>query len=399
MPHPTLVTAGCAQTWKRQLAWAGVAALAIAIGLLAGQASAVGPYPALGSCSVFPQPPAALSPRAPSLPTEAAWNQDISKAPRDPRSAAYIAYIDSHGGDHLHPDFGSPRPYGFLYSVVGAGQRKLPIHYTAYGDESDPGPFPVPPKAPVEGGNGSDGDRHVLVVDRSACKLYELYRAFYIAKGLRRSPRVRLASAGPSGGRTQGGRIATLFGRLRTPPREVCPAPPDVRGGCAAGPQPHPHWNADSGTEWDLRSAARRPEGWTSADAAGLPIFPGLVRYDEVAAGHLDHAIRVTFESTRDAWVHPASHCAGDTSDPAAPPMGLRLRLKAAYGLGGFSGPAKTIALAMKRYGLIVADNGSNWFFSGSSDRRWNDSNLDQLKRIPGSAFEVVKSAASVHSC
>ena len=322
----------------------GVLGAVIALSIAASPATAVGPYPALGSCSVFPQPPASLSRRAPSLPTEAAWNQDVSKAPRDPRSAAYIAYIDSHGGDRLHPDFGSPRPYGFPYSVVDAGQRKLPIHYTAYGDESDPGPFPVPAKAPVEGGNGSDGDRHVLVVDRSACKLYELYRAFYVAK-------------------------------------------------------PRPHWNADSGTEWDLRSAARRPEGWTSADAAGLPIFPGLVRYDEVAAGHLDHAIRVTFESTRNAWIHPASHCAGDTADPAAPPMGLRLRLKSGYGLGGFSGPAKTIALAMKHYGLIVTDNGSNWFFSGSSDRRWDDGNLDQLKRIPGSAFEVVKSAASVHSC
>ena len=316
----------------------------VATVIAASSACAVGPYPALGSCSVFPQPPASLSPRAPSLPSEAAWNQDVSKAPRDPRSAAYIAYIDSHGGDRLHPDFGSPRPYGFPYSVVAAGQPNLPVHYTAYGDESDPGPFPLPAKAPVEGGNGSDGDRHVLVVDRSACKLYELYGAFFVAK-------------------------------------------------------PRPHWNADSGTEWDLRSAARRPEGWTSADAAGLPIFPGLVRYDEVAAGHLDHAIRVTFDSTRNAWVHPASHCAGDTANPSAPPMGLRLRLKAGYGLGGFSGPALTIALAMKRYGLIVADNGSNWFFSGSSDRRWDDDNLNQLKRIPGSAFEVVKSAASVHSC
>lgn len=322
----------------------GAFAAVLAGVVLSGSAGAVGPYPALSPCSVFPDPPASLSSRAPSLATEAAWNQDVSKAPRDPRSAAYIAYIDSHGGDHLHPDFGSPRAYGFPYSVVGAGQRKLPVHYTAYGDESDPGPFPVPARAPIEGGNGSDGDRHVLVVDRSACKLYELYRAFYVAR-------------------------------------------------------PHPHWNADSGTEWDLRSAARRPEGWTSADAAGLPIFPGLVRYDEVASGHLDHAIRVTFDSTRDAWVHPASHCAGDTSDPSAPPMGLRLRLKASYGLGNFSGPAKTIAEAMKRYGLIVADNGSNWFFSGSSDRRWDDGNLDQLKRIPGSAFEVVKSAATVHPC
>ena len=321
-----------------------VALSAFAAWTLTSPASAVGPYPGLGPCQVFPDPPASLSPRAPSLPTEAAWNQDISKAPRDPRSNAYIAYINAQGGDQLHPDFGSPRAYGIPYSVVGVGQRKLPINYTAYGEESDPGPFPVPSRAPVEGGNRSDGDRHVLVVDRAACKLYELYRAFYVAG-------------------------------------------------------PRPHWNADSGTEWDLRSAARRPDGWTSADAAGLPIFPGLVRYDEVAAGRLDHAIRVTFESTRDAWVHPASHCAGDTSNPSAPPMGLRLRLKADYGLGRFSGAAKVIAVAMKRYGLIVADNGSNWFFSGTSDRRWDDEDLNQLKRIPGSAFEVVKSAAAIRPC
>ncbi len=361
---------------KVRRAWTGVA-LALALMILAcaitSSTGAVGPYPALSPCSVFPRPPASLSPRAPSLPTEAAWNQDVSKAPRDPRSAAYIAYIDSHGGDRLHPDFGSPRAYGFPYSVVGIGQRQLSVHYTAYGDESDPGPFPIPAKAPVEGGSRSDGDRHVLVVDRSACKLYELYRAFYVSKSPPYNPRVRLASAGPSGGRTQGGR--------------------------RAGSQPRPHWNADSGTEWDLRSAARRPDGWTSADAAGLPVFPGLVRYDEVATGHLDHAIRVTFDSTRDAWVHPASHCAGDTSNPSAPPMGLRLRLKASYGLGSFSGPARTIAEAMKRFGLIVADNGSNWFFSGSSDRRWDDESLNQLKRIPGSAFEAVKSVAGVRSC
>jgi hypothetical protein len=316
----------------------------ITVTIVATSATAVGPYTTLSPCSVFPDPPASLSPRAPSLPTEAAWNQDISKAPRDRRSNAYIAYIDSHGADHLHPDFGSPRAYGFPYSVVDAGQRRLPIHYTAYGDESDPGPFPVPARAPVEGGNRSDGDRHVLVVDRAACKLYELYRAFYV-------------------------------------------------------PKPRPHWNADAGTEWDLRSAARRADGWTSADAAGLPIFPGIVRYDEVAGGHLDHAIRVTFESTRNAWVHPASHCAGDTSNPSAPPLGLRLRLKAGYGLGRFSGGAKVIAEAMKRYGLIVADNGSNWFFSGSSDRRWNDEDLNQLKAIPARAFEVVKSAATIRPC
>jgi hypothetical protein len=318
-------------------------ALATAVALTAG-ARAVGPYPSLGSCAVFPSPPASLSPTAPSAADESAWNQDIAKAPVDPHSAAYIAYIDSHGGDHLHPDFGSPRAYGFPYAVVGAGRPKLRIHYTAYGSESDKGPFPIPKGAPVEGGQGSDGDRHVLVVDRSSCTLYELYRAFFSAKG-------------------------------------------------------GAHWNADSGIKWDLASNALRPDGWTSADAAGLPIFPGLLRYDEAAAGTIDHAIRVTFDSTRNAWVHPASHCAGDTSSAAAPPMGLRLRLKAGYGLGGFSGPALAIATAFKRYGMIVADNGSNWYFSGSSDRRWDDENLDQLKRIPGSAFQVVRSAARIHAC
>ncbi|HVY77062.1 MAG TPA: hypothetical protein VG898_00980 [Solirubrobacterales bacterium] len=316
----------------------------MAIGAFAATpAPALGPYPDLGDCPVFPDPPVGLPANAPSLPNEAAWNQDVSRAPLASGSAATIAYIDSHGGGRLHPDFGSPRAYGFPYSVVGAGRPKLPIHYTAYGEESDPGPFPVPARAPVEGGNRSDGDRHVLVVDRASCTLYELYRAF--------------------------------------------------RG------ESRRHWNADSGAEWDLRSAGRRPDSWTSADAAGLPIFPGLVRYDEVAAGHLDHAVRVTFASTRDAWVHPASHCAGDTADPIAPAMGTRLRLKASYGLGGFNGAARAIAAALKRYGMIVADNGSNWYLSGSSDRRWDDESLDRLKRIPGSAFEVVRSAAPAHPC
>jgi hypothetical protein len=337
---------GGPQTGKRfSLSAAAVAAaVALLVALLAASAHAAGPDPTLGSCQVFPNPPAGTAANAPSLGTEAAWNQDISQAPRDPRSAAYISYINSHGGTLLHPDFGSPRAYGIPFSVVALGQRKLPINYTAYGDESDPGPFPVPGGARVEGGSRADGDRHVIAVDTGNCRLYELYRAFFVAK-------------------------------------------------------PKPHWNADSGTAWDLDSPDLRPDGWTSADAAGLPIFPGLVRYDEVAAGHLDHAIRLTLESTGDAWIHPASHCAGDSSSASAPPMGLRLRLKAGYGLGRFSGAAKTIATAMKEYGLIVADNGSNWYFSGSSDRRWDDENLDQLKRIPGSAFEVVKSASPIHRC
>ena len=313
--------------------WRGgaLAAIAVLLGALAtgaallapGPASAVGPYPDLGSCTVFPAPPASLSPRAPSLATEAAWNQNIAKAPRAANSAKVIAYIDSHGGTAIHPDFGSPR---------------------AYGSESSAGPFPVPTNAPVEGGSGSDGDRHVLVVDKSTCKLFELYRAFPKSK-------------------------------------------------------PKPHWDADAGVEWDLDSAALRPDGWTSADAAGLPIFPGLVRYDEAAAGHVDHAIRVTMESTRDAFIHPASHCAGDTDSGAAPPMGLRLRLKPGYPLGGMGTEARAIAVAMKEYGLIVADNGSNWYISGTSDRRWDDEDLDALKAIPGSAFEVVRSAAPVRPC
>jgi hypothetical protein len=196
----------------------------------------------------------------------------------------------------------------------------------------------------VEGGRGSDGDRHVLVVDRARCRLYELYRAFFRK-------------------------------------------------------QPRRHWNADSGVIWNLRSTRLRRDGYTSADAAGLPIFPGLVRLDEVRRGAINHAIRVTFESTRDAWIHPASHCAGDTSSANAPPMGMRFRLRPNYPLGDFSGAAKVIAVALKRYGFITADNGSNWFFSGTSDHRWNDENLNQLKTIPGSAFQVVRSAAPVHPC
>ena len=329
----------------------GLAALGASAALAArgarrrtGRRRGAAPSGDLGSCTVFPAPPASLSPRAPSLGTEAAWNQNIAKAPRAADSAKVIAYIDSHGGTAIHPDFGSPREYGFPYTVVGAGAKQLPIHYTAYGSESSPGPFPIPAGAPVEGGAHAEGDRHVLVVDRSTCKLFELYDARYAAT-------------------------------------------------------PKPHWDADAGVEWDLRSAALRPDGWTSADAAGLPIFPGLVRYEEAAAGHVDHAIRVTMDSTRNAWIHPASHCAGDTASGAAPPMGLRLRLKAGYPLGSMGPAARAIAVAMKEYGLIVADNGSNWYISGTSDPRWDDEELDALKAIPGRDFEVVRSAARVHAC
>jgi hypothetical protein len=301
-----------------------------------------GPYPSVGSCPVFPASSAGTT--APSAGDESAWNQDVSAAPQDPNSAAYLSYIAAHGGDLIHPDFGSPREYGFPYAVVGKKQRRTKVNFTAYGDESDHGAYRVPLKALVEGGQSSDGDRHVLAVDSARCKLYELYRAF-------------------------------------------------------ARKRPKPHWNADSGVIWDLRSAALRPEGFTSADAAGLPIFPGLVRYDEAASGHINHAIRVTVDSTQNGYLNPASHCAGDTSSASAPPMGLRLRLSPGYDISGISGPAHAVAAAMKQYVLIIADNGSNWYISGTSDRRWSDENLDQLKAIPGSAFQVVQSAAAIHRC
>jgi hypothetical protein len=328
-----------------------VIAMAISLGALPlGEAAKrkhkqkfpIGPYPSLGKCQVFPTP--TVGPGAPSVGDESAWNQDISGAPVDPNSAAYIANINANGGDLLHPDFGSPREYGFPYAVIGKKAKRTKVNFTAYGEESDHGRYRVPGRAPVEGGLASDGDRHVLTVDRKRCKLYELYRAFF-----RKSPK--------------------------------------------------PHWDADSGVIWNLRSAALRPEGWTSADAAGLPIFAGLVRYDEVQAGAIRHAIRVTVSSTQNAWIHPASHCAGDSTSAAAPPMGLRMRLNGAYDTSGLTGGARVIATALKRYGLIVADNGSNWYFSGTSDRRWDDENLNQLKSIPGSAFEVVQSQAPIHRC
>ncbi len=265
-----------------------------------------------------------------------AWNTDVSGFPLHPRSATMIAKIQSVGSDFLHPDFGSNTDYGIPYVVVPATQPLVPITYTAYGDESDPGPFPIPLDAPVEGGAASSGDRHVLVVQEGSCQLFELYVA-------RRS----------GGG-----------------------------------------WAADSGARWNLVSGDLRTIGWTSADAAGLPILPGLVRHDEVASGAVRHAIRVTFSQTQRGFVLPATHFASSRTDPDLPPMGLRLRLRADVDLSGFTGQARVIAEAMKTYGLIVADNGSNWYFQGGADVRWDDDDLNQLKRIPGTAFEVVDTGA-----
>jgi hypothetical protein len=272
----------------------------------------------------------------PIFPANNPINQEITHAPVSPDSAAYIASIGA--SLHLHPDFGRNPSYGIPYTVVGPRQHKVPITFTAYGEESDPGPYPIPQNAPVEGA-GEEGDRHVLVLQRGACKLYELYGASRAGK----------------------------------------------------------RWDAGSGAVFNLRSNALRPDGWTSADAAGLPIFPLLVRYDEVRTGQIHHALRVTVARTQKGFIHPATHFASGSSDPNLPPMGLRLRLKASFDLSSYRGQARVILEALKRYGLIVADNGSSWYITGAPDRHWNEAELEQLKQVPGSAFEAVQSG-SIHN-
>jgi hypothetical protein len=273
----------------------------------------------------------------PILPAADPLNQEIANAPVSPNSPAYVASIGLSA--HLHPDFGTEPSYGIPYTVVGAKQRKVPIKFTEYGAESNPGPYPVPAKAPIEGaGKDGQGDNHVLVLQEGSCKLYELYDA--------------------------------------------------SRGGQG--------WDAASGAVFNLRSDALRPEGWTSADAAGLPIFPLLVRYPEVARGQIDHALRVTVPETQKGYIHPATHYASDNSNPDLPPMGLRLRLKASYSLAGFTGESLVILQALKRYGLIVADNGSPWYITGAPNPHWNDESLEAIKRVPGSEFEAVQTGAIV---
>jgi hypothetical protein len=227
----------------------------------------------------------------------------------------------------VHPDVG--RQYGIPYVEVPATQPRVPVSFD-YADESDPGPYPIPPNAPVEEGS----DRHVLVLDRQACRLWELFDA-----------------STPDSGRS---------------------------------------WHAGSGATWDLRSNALRPDGWTSADAAGLPILPGLVRYDEVATGHIDHALRFTARRTQRAFLHPATHFASSITDPDVPPMGARFRLRGNYDCNQFAPTGRVVCVALQRYGMLLADNGSDWFITGAPDPRWDDEALNQLKRIPGSAFEAV---------
>jgi hypothetical protein len=288
----------------------------------------------------------ALAPRAPAetpatpdgVPTvggcpmfgpDSAWNRDVSNDPVDPRSAAYIANIAAHGPHTLHPDFGARARYGIPYMIVPQGTAPVTVRFDEYGDESDPGPYPIPMSAPIEAGR----DHHVIVVEQGTCRLYELYHA-------RRS-----------------------------------------RNG----------WLAGAGAVFDLRNGTQRPRGWTSCDQAGLPILPGLARRNEVSAGAIRHALRVTFDHTQDGWIAPANHPGGG-DDRDSPPMGLRLRMKASYDLSGFTGQTRTILEALKRYGLIVADTGTNWFISGAPDAGWDEDDLDQLTRVSGDAFEVVTS-------
>jgi hypothetical protein len=269
------------------------------------------------------------------FPSDNAWNQDISSASVDPNSDALINFIGA--STPMHPDFGAGlyggSTIGVPYVVV-SGSPFVNIHFTAYGSESDPGPMPVPHNAPIEGyPHPGNRDRHVLVLDRDNCWLYELYHSY---------------------------------------------------------PQKDGSWKADSAAVWDLLNDEQRPYTWTSADAAGLPVFPGLARYDEVASGQIQHALRFTLQYSRQAFTPPASHWAPTSTNALAAPMGMRLRLKASYDISSFPPQAKVILGALKQYGMIMADNGSSMYVSGDPDNRWSNDDLGSLKQVPASAFEVI---------
>jgi hypothetical protein len=278
------------------------------------------------------------APRCPVFPASNPWNQRVDRLPVAADSDAIIGSIGHERT--LHPDFGSGLWNGGPIGIpITIATRRTPRSRVAfeYAAESDKGPYPIPRGVKIEGGRNADGDRHAVIVDRDRCRLYELHSLY---------PR-------PGGG-----------------------------------------WRAGSGAIWDLRSNRLRPAGWTSADAAGLPILPGLARYDEVARGRIDHALRFTVSRTRRAYVWPARHFASDRTDPSLPPMGLRVRLKASFDTRGFPRQARIVLEALKRYGMIVADNGSDWYITGAPDPRWSNEQLRALKRVPGSAFEVVDTSS-----
>ena len=276
--------------------------------------------PSIAGCSVFTD--------------DNVWNTPVDTLPVDTNSQSYITTIGASTG--LHADFGSGLwdggPIGIPYISVSGSQAKVGITFD-YAGESDPGPYPVPPNAPIEGGSQASGDRHVLVVDKDNCILYELYSAY---------------------------------------------------------PQANGTWQAGSGAIFNLKSNALRPSGWTSADAAGLPILPGLVRYDEVASGEIKHALRFTVSQTRNTFIWPARHQASKLTGQQYPPMGQRFRLKANYDISSFSKDTKVILTALKKYGMILADNGSSWYISGAPDPGWNNDVLHELGSVTGSSFEAV---------
>lgn len=271
----------------------------------------------------------------PIFPADNPWNTDISTYPVHPNSTNFINNMAPDTG--LHPDFGTTwngGPNGIPYCVIGAGVPTVPITFY-YPDESDPGPYPIPADAPREWGS----DHHISVVDTDAKKLYEVYDA-----------------------------TKTSWG-----------------------------WSAGSGAVFDLTSNALRPDGWTSADAAGLPIFPGLVKYDEVQKGVINHALRFTVERTQRGYIHPATHLATDDTDPNLPPMGLRVRLKSSFDISSFSPRLQVILRTLKKYGMFVADNGGDWYISGAPDMRWNDEELHDIERVKASDFEAVYTGPIQH--
>jgi hypothetical protein len=267
------------------------------------------------------------------FPPDHIWNVRVDELPVHPNSEAYVAAIGAE--ETMHPDFGSGlwegETIGIPYNVVSGGVPAAEISFY-YGDESDFGAYPIPEEPLIEGGPQSDGDRHILVVDAENCTLYEIYDAW------------------PQGG----------------------------------------GWEAGSGAIFDLRGYGLRPDGWTSADAAGLAILPGLVRYEEVAAGEIRHALRFTAPDTQRAYVWPARHFASDITDPDFPPLGQRFRLRSDFDISGFSPQVQVILIALQRYGMMLADNGSAWFLSGAPDERWDNDVLRELRDVPGRAFEAV---------
>ena len=270
----------------------------------------------------------------PVFPKTSHWNLKVDKLPVLPGSERMVAAIGA--GDTMHADFGSGlwegARIGIPFVTVPRSQPKKRVSFE-YADESDRVHYPIPRDPPIEGGRHSDGDRHIIMVDRDRCRLYELYAAY---------------------------------------------------------PNRNGSWRAGSGAVWDMRSNKMRPAGWTSADAAGLPILPGLARFDEVNKGRIDHALRFTVERTRRAYIYPARHFASSSTDRDLPAMGQRFRLKASYPIGRFPRQARVILQALKTYGMIVADNGSNWYVSGAPNRGWDNDQLHTLHDVPGSAFEVV---------